>query len=123
MAHFAQLNENNEVLQVIVISNNDILDQYGNESEDIGIEFCKSLLGQDTLWKQTSYNASFRKNYAGIGYTYDGTRDAFIPPKPYDSWVLNEGTCLWEAPVPYPTDGLDYTWDESAIQWILYTNP
>lgn len=123
MAHFAQLDENNVVLQVIVISNDDILDQKGNESEDMGIQFCKSLLGQDTMWKQTSYNASFRKNYAGIGYTYDGTRDAFISPKPYDSWVLNEDTCDWEAPIPYPTDGLDYTWDEPTVQWILVTTP
>lgn len=121
MANFAQLDENNVVLQVIVISNDDIIDQEGNESEDIGAEFCKSLLGQDTIWKQTSYNASFRKNYAGVGYIYDETRDAFIPPKPYDSWVLNEETCLWESPIPYPTDGLDYIWNENKQEWELIT--
>jgi len=118
MAHFAQLDENNLVLQVIVVNNNDCKDENGNESETIGIAFCKSLFGQDTLWKQTSYNSNIRKNYAGIGYTYDQQRDVFIPFQPFASWVLNEDTCRWEAPVPYPTDGKDYTWDESTISWI-----
>jgi hypothetical protein len=120
MAHFAQINENNLVTQVVVVDNNDILDEQNNESEDTGAQFCNNLLGGD--WKQTSYNNSIRYNYAGIGYTYDETRDAFIPPKPYPSWGLDEDTCLWEAPVPYPEvlEGSAelYDWDEETIQWI-----
>ena len=117
MAHFAQI-ENNLVTQVIVVDNNDILDDQGNESEEVGIQFCTDLLGGE--WKQTSYNNNFRKNYAGIGYTYDNTRDAFIPPQPYPSWKLVEETCQWEAPVSYPVTlpGEVYTWDEETIQWI-----
>ncbi len=98
MAHFAQL-ENNIVKQVIVVSNQDILDENGQESEEKGIAFCSNLLGG--TWKQTSYNGKIRKNYAGIGYTYDEGRDAFIAPKPYNSWLLNESTCQWESPIPY----------------------
>ncbi len=117
MAHFAQLDENNVVTQVIVVHNNDcMLD--GEENETIGILFCKSLFGQDTRWKQTSYNANIRKNYAGVGYTYDKNRDAFIPPSPYPSWVLNETTCRWDAPVPMPQDGKAYYWDEATVSWV-----
>ena len=117
MAHFAQLDENNVVTQVIVVHNNDcMLD--GQENETIGVLFCKSLFGQNTRWKQTSYNAKMRKNYAGIGYTYDATRDAFIPPSPYPSWVLDEATCQWQAPVPQPEDGKPYTWDEAQGAWV-----
>lgn len=116
MAHFAQLNENNEVIQVIVVHNNELLDENGNESETKGIAFCQSLFGGN--WKQTSYNSTFRKNYAGIGMTYDSTRDAFIPQQPYLSWILNEETCVWESPIPYPTDGKYYLWDEEDQQWI-----
>jgi hypothetical protein len=120
MAHFAELGENNVVLQVIVVDNKDIKDTYGVEQEEIGIAFCRNLLGG--TWKQTSYNASFRKHYAGIGYTYDSERDAFIPPKTYPSWVLNEDTCQWEAPVPKPDD-VDfpvryYRWQEETVSWI-----
>ena len=94
MAHFAELNENNIVKQVIVVHNNELLDN-GVESEAKGIQFCQSLFGGE--WKQTSYNGNIRKNYAGIGYTYDEVRDAFIPPKPEEGeWILNEETCLWE---------------------------
>lgn len=114
MAHFAQL-ENNVVKQVIVVSNQDILDEQGQESEQKGIDFCSNLLGG--TWKQTSYNAKIRKNYAGIGYTYDEGRDAFIPPKPYNSWLLDEDTCQWKAPVDYPTDGKRYTWNEETTSW------
>ena len=116
MAHFAQLDENNIVTQVIVVHNNDLLVD-GVETESKGIEFCNSLLGNDTSWKQTSYNNNFRKNYAGIGYTYDSIRDAFIPPRPYNSWSLNEETCQWTAPVSYPTDGRRYIWNESNTTW------
>lgn len=101
MAHFAQLDENNVVQQVIVVDNENILNPETNEeNESIGINFCKSLLGEETNWKQTSYNGSFRKNFAGRGYTYDASRDAFIPPKSYDSWILDEETCQWEPPQP-----------------------
>ena len=116
MAHFAQLDENNIVTQVIVVHNNELLDENGVEQESKGIAFCQSLLGGN--WKQTSYNANMRKNYAGIGYTYDEGRDAFISPKPFNSWVLNEDTCLWESPVPMPTDGKMYSWDEDTVSWV-----
>jgi len=114
MAHFAKL-ENNVVTQVIVVSNQDILDEQGQESEEKGIAFCSNLLGG--TWKQTSYNGNIRKNYAGIGYTYDEGRDAFIAPKPYASWVLDETTCQWKAPVDYPTDGKRYAWNEDTTSW------
>jgi len=118
MAHFAKL-ENNVVTQVIVVSNQDILDENKQESEQKGIDFCSNLLGG--TWKQTSYNAKIRKNYAGIGYTYDEGRDAFIPPKPYNSWLLDETTCQWKAPVDYPTDGKRYTWNEEKTSWDAVT--
>lgn len=117
MAHFAQLDESNIVIEVIVI-NNDVIMIDGQESEDAGIVFCKSLYGVDTRWRQTSYNSNFRKHYAGIGYTYDPVLNAFIPPKPYPSWLLNTETCNWEAPVPYPQDGKMYSWDESTLSWV-----
>ena len=118
MAHFAQLDENNVVLQVIVVHNNELLDQNNQEQESIGIAFCQSLFGQDIVWKQTSYNGNIRKNYAGIGYTYDSTRDAFIPPKPFASWTLNENTCRWDSPVAMPTDGKRYSWNEEQLAWV-----
>ena len=121
MAHFAQLDDDNFVLQVIVVHNNDCLDENGNESEAVGIAFCKSILGEATRWKQTSYNATMRKNYAGIDYQYDPIRNAFIPPKPYLSWVLVEETCNWTAPVAHPTDDKMYRWDESTTSWIETT--
>ena len=121
MAHFAQLDENNIVTQVIVVSNEDIKDSIGNENEEVGIAFCRNLLGRDTIWKQTSYNNSIRKNYAGIGFTYDAIRDAFIAPKPFNSWILNESTCIWESPVLYPNDGNMYAWDEETTSWLLIT--
>jgi len=117
MAHFAKLNENNVVVQVIIVHNNELL-QDGVESEDKGVQFLVDWSGGYTNWKQTSYNGKIRKNYAGIGYTYDATRDAFIPPQPYPSWTLNEDTCLWEPPVPFPTDGQRYYWDEPTTSWV-----
>lgn len=119
MAHFAQLDENNVVTQVIVVHNNDCQIN-GVETEEAGIVFCKSLFGPTTKWKQTSYNGNIRKNYAGIGYTYDAGRDAFIPPQPFPSWLLNEATCRWEAPVAMPLDGELYRWDEDTLSWILW---
>jgi len=115
MAHFAQLDTNNVVTQVIVVSNEDTSTAQGDEKESIGIAFCERLLGG--TWVKTSYNGNIRKNYAGIGYTYDKDRDAFIPPKPFNSWVLNESTCLWDAPVAMPNDGDMYSWDESTTSW------
>jgi hypothetical protein len=115
MAHFAELDETNIVQRVIVVGNDDLLDENGNESEQKGIDFCVNLLGG--IWKQTSYNATFRKNYAGIGYLYDPILDAFIQPQPFPSWILNEDTCQWETPIPYPTDGKDYYWNENLQEW------
>ena len=116
MAHFAALNEENLVTQVIVVANQDTTDKDGVENEAIGIEFCTNLLGG--RWVQTSYNAKIRKNYAGIGYKYDATLDAFIPPQPFESWTLNEETAQWEAPTPYPDDGKRYSWDEATTSWV-----
>jgi hypothetical protein len=117
MAHFAQLDENNTVIQVIVVNNSEIIDSNGNENEILGINFCKNLLGGN--WMQTSYNANFRKNFAGIGFTYDAVRDAFIAPKPYASWLFNEETCQWYAPIQHPQDNQIYIWDEDTVSWIL----
>ena len=121
MAHFAEIDANNIVLRVIVVGNKDTSDANGVEKEYIGAAFCESLLGG--TWKQTSYNANMRKNYAGIGYTFDAARDAFIPPKPFPSWVLNESTCQWQAPVPMPTDGKMYGWDEGTLSWVEVIAP
>ena len=124
MAHFAQLDSNNIVLTVLVVNNEVLLKEDNTESELKGIEFLNSLLGTSN-WKQTSYNGNFRKNFAGVGYTYDSGRDAFIPPNPFDSWVLNEDTCLWEAPVEYPNtlndEGIPdiYLWNEEKQEWVL----
>lgn len=118
MAHFAQLDGNNQVTQVIVVNNSDVLDDNGQESEAVGIAFCQSLLGADTRWVQTSYNGRIRKNYAGVGYTYDQERDAFIPPQPYNSWVLDEALCIWAPPVPRPEDDQLWRWDEDSLTWV-----
>lgn len=116
MAHFAELDENNIVKQVIVVANEELLEN-GIESEVKGITFCKSLLGENTRWIQTSYNGNIRKNYAGICYTYDPIKDYFFAPQPYPSWTLNTDA-KWEAPIPYPIDDKDYYWDEKTINWI-----
>ena len=115
MAHFAKLDENNNVISVHVVVNN-VITIDGVESEQAGIDFLTELHGH-SLWKQTSYNGTFRKNYCGIGFIYDSERDAFIAPKPYNSWELNEETCQWEAPEPYPTDGKMYYWNENHKEW------
>ena len=117
MAHFAQLNEQGVVTQVIVVANGELLVD-GVENEAKGIAFCQALFGGD--WKQTSYSGSIRKNYAGLGYVYDAGRDAFIPPQPYPSWVFVEETCNWTAPVLYPTDGGMYQWDEATTAWVEF---
>ncbi len=117
MAHFAELDANNVVLRVIVVSNNDTSDANGVEKEHIGAAFCESLLGG--RWIQTSYNSNFRKRYAGIGFTYNESLDAFVPPKPFPSWTLNQSTADWEPPVPMPTDDKVYIWNEQQGKWDI----
>jgi hypothetical protein len=130
MASFAKIDSNGKVIQVVSVANQVLYDSNGVEQEEIGIQFLKNLFNEpDAIWKQTSYNTMngihnlggtpFRKNYAGIGYTYDSQRDAFIPEKPYNSWILNENTCNWDAPVAYPTDGNMYNWNEENQNWVL----
>jgi hypothetical protein len=115
MAHFAKLDENNYVIAVYGVANN-VITLNGLEKEQLGIDFLTNLYSYN-LWVQTSYNNNFRKNYAGIGYYYDSIRDAFIPPKPFPSWTLNEETCLWQSPIPYPNDGKMYKWNEETGNW------
>lgn len=120
MAHFAKLDENNLVTQVVVVSNQVLLDDAEVEVEQKGIDFCVNLFGG--IWKQTSYNGSFRKHFAGVGYLFSDQLNAFIPPKPdFPSWVLNQTSCCWEAPVPQPQDGQTYRWDEPSLSWIQST--
>jgi len=116
MAHFAELDENNIVQRVIVVANEKTSDEDGNENEEIGIYFCKTLYGAETMWKQTSYNWNFRKQYAGIGFTYDVSNDIFVSPQPYESWTLDENFD-WQPPVEKPDDGNEYTWDEENQEW------
>ena len=113
MAHFAKLGVGNKILTVEVVSN-DIA-----TTEQAGVDFLNNLYNSRDVWKQTSYNGNIRKNFAGIGYSYDQTRDAFIPPKPFNSWVLNETTCLWEAPVALPDMENRYDWNEQTLSWDL----
>jgi hypothetical protein len=115
MAHYAQIDDNNIVTQVIVIDNKDTADANGVEKEYIGAAFCERLFGG--TWKQTSYNGNIRKNYAGIGYSYQADIDAFVPPQPYASWTL-DANAQWQAPVAMPTDGAMYSWDEATTSWI-----
>ena len=131
MASFAKIGLNNKVIAVHSVVNEVLHDSNGIEREDIGIDFLTKLHGW-AIWKQTSYNTHggvhdnggtpLRKNYAGIGYIYDEDRDAFIPPKPYNSWILNENTCLWESPIPYPQDNNKYNWNEQNQSWDLTEN-
>ena len=116
MAHFAKIDDSNIVMGIEVVNNNILLDGDGVEQEQLGIDFLVSLYGSGTF-KQTSYNGNFRKNYAGIGYTYDENRDAFIEPQPYPSWTLVEDTCQWTSPVVKPDDGKNYEWDEATTNW------
>ena len=118
MATFAKLGLNNKVIEVLSVHNNELLDSNGVEQEVNGIDFLTKLTGYP-VWKQTSYNNNIRKNHAGIGYTYDEDRDAFIPKKPYASWILNETTCRWEAPVALPDTENRYTWNETTTTWDL----
>ena len=130
MASFAKI-ENNIVITVHSVVNEVLKDSNGVEQEQLGVDFINNLYETNDIWKQTSYNTNggvhllggtpFRKNYAGIGFTYDANRNAFIPQKPYNSWLLNESTCLWNAPISYPTDGQRYSWNEETLNWILQT--
>jgi len=113
MAHFAKLGVGNIIEQVIVVSNDIAV------TEQAGVDFINKLYNTRDVWKQTSYNNNIRKNFAGVGFYYDQTRDAFIPPKPFNSWILNEDTCLWNAPVAYPQDDNRYTWNEETQSWTL----
>ena len=135
MAHYAQIDSNNIVTQVIVVADADTADAQGNHMESIGLAFCQRLIGGN--WKQTSYNTQggthtnggtpFRGNYAGIGYTYDPTNDVFYAPQPYPSWTISAPTWTWTPPVPYPTDvGTEelpkrYNWDENNRTWVEVT--
>lgn len=119
MAHFAQLDANNIVTQVIVVNNNVIKDSSGTEHEDLGIAFCKELFGADTNWKQTSYNATFRRKFAAVGEFYNAEADAFMEPKPYPSWTLNTNPIRWDPPVPEPQDLNIYDWDEQNQNWVF----
>jgi hypothetical protein len=114
MAHFAEIDENNVVLRVVVVNNSDIQDESGNENEILGRNFCVNLFGGS--WIQTSYNKAIRKSYAGIGYTYNPIKDVFIMPQPYSSWALDENSD-WQAPIPEPDDGY-WSWDEDNQQWV-----
>ena len=128
MAHFAKIGLNNKVIEVQSVVNQVLHDSNGVEQESIGIDFLTKLTGW-AIWKQTSYNTyggvhrlngiPLRKNFAGIGYTYDENTDAFIPPKPFNSWVLNESTCNWESPVAKPEDENEYIWNEQNQSWDL----
>ena len=130
MASFAKIGLNNKVIEVLSVHNNELLDSNGVEQEVNGIDFLTKLTGW-SIWKQTSFNTygnvhkldgtPFRKNHAGIGFTYDEDRDAFIPPKPtqFPSFILNETTCLWEAPIAYPDDGEEYNWNETNQTWDI----
>jgi hypothetical protein len=130
MASFAKLNNNNIVERVESVVNDLLKDSNGIEQESIGIQFLKTLYNEpNSVWKQTSYNTNgnihklgsipFRKNHASIGYTYDENRNAFIAPKPFNSWILNEDTCIWNAPVACPQDGNEYTWNEETLSWNI----
>jgi len=118
MAHFAKIGLNGKVIEIQSVVNEVLHDSNGVEQEVNGIDFLTKLTGW-AIWKQTSYNNNTRKNFAGIGYTYDEDRDAFIPKKPFPSFILNETTCLWESPVSYPNDGDKYTWNESTLTWDI----
>ena len=132
MASFAKLNSENIVTKVVSVVNEVLKDSNGIEQEQLGIDFLRTLYNEpEAIWKQTSYNTHngvhsyggipLRKNHAGIGYTYDSQRDVFISQKPYNSWVLNEQTCSWDAPIAYPTDGQRYDWNEETQSWTLQT--
>ena len=119
MAHFAKLDDNNVVIHVSVINDKNTIDENGQESEELGIQYLKSIHGEDTIWKQTSYNDNLKKMYAGIGYIYNEQYDVFLPPKPFPSWVLNTESFEWESPIQRPyKEGVVYYWDENNMSWV-----
>jgi hypothetical protein len=124
MAYFAKLGTGNIIENVISINNSVIIDSNGIEQEQLGVDFINKLYNTRDVWKQTSYNRTFRKNFAGIGYSYDQQRDAFIPPRIFNSWILNENTCRWEAPTPSPSSYtneqdkiVQFRWNENILNW------
>lgn len=120
MAHFAQLDQENNVVSVVVVANNHCLNANGEEDETVGRNYLRLLFGEDTRWMQASYNCNIRKHFPTSGFTYDAARDAFIPPKPYPSWVLNEETCDWVAPIERPQNDnpeISYNWNEEEMIW------
>jgi hypothetical protein len=120
MAYFAEIDEDGTVLQVIAVSNNDAPDPAPTNSEAIGQAFIANVLGLPGEWRQTSFNHSFRKRFAGIGWRYDADADVFIDPQPFPSWTLDENHD-WQPPTPYPTDGGQYAWDEDTLTWVSLT--
>ena len=128
MAAFAEINVLKKVIRVLALDDKDTQDKHGNEVEAVGVKYLNKAFGGS--WLRTSYNTQggvhklggtpFRKNFAGIGFTYDETRDAFIPPQNYPSWTINEDTCIWEAPVAYPADGKVYEWNELDKSWVEF---
>ena len=123
MAHYAELDEHNVVLRVLVVRNEDEQDEHGKDDEAKGIAYLQSLFGANTRWVRTSYHGNIRTRYAGAGMTYDATIDAFLTPKPFASWILNPGNNEWEAPVPMPRAANNneyYTWDETTLSWVAH---
>ena len=117
MATFAELDENNVVLQVIKVDNSVVTDDFGNESEGLGIAFCRETFGDNKRWVQCSYTGAFRVNYPSMGYTYSTEHDAFIPPRPHSNWVLDTSRMIYIPPIPYPSDGQVYRWEQSTNSW------
>lgn len=117
MAHFAEIDSTGRVIRVLVVNNDCIVGEAGAETEQLGIDLLRQLYGETTQWVQTSYNNNFRNVFAGPGFVYDSVRDAFLPPAPYPSWVLNESTLTWEAPVPCPDNEISMLWNEESLEW------
>lgn len=116
MAHFARIDENNIVTEVIAVNDRQIVNAYGAEDPELGEEYCKQLFGG--RWKQTSYNSNFRLHYAGIGFSYREDLDVFVPPQPYSGWTFDDGLLRWIPPIPAPVDADDRIWDDETKTWL-----